>query len=461
MESKLGMQYIMDGNGNYYRVNNEGQLVIADDRDDASVFTVYEANQRIGSGKKAKFYHTISVEEMEDAENMMTGDPSLSKIISFFNKASGGENLKTLAEKEMEELAAEEEKNISDKEKKNISEEEMNKLSEDEMNPLAVDEMTVSAENFAERIISNADHTTESWEKEILVNEIPEKNEMIKEAPLYEYGSEDVDWLEFTNYFCYVAESAGGRKDELSKAQSEVEKELCDLLHYIELYDLTDEECLRATRLMKDARHRRRDIKNEIAYIDIFKKTLGISTNVSKAKSCIKELKKMENRTYHPREMKELFKGMKGRETVRTKEDASDILQEESLSEEEYYEETDMEYVKKETLLDKKENNWVEMAKQQYEFFSNIRQYMINLEIELDDLDREIEDILTKIEDANYNVAQGYKVFKELKDLRTERREKEKELFCLQAMTEGFNCENMAETYRYSIQEMEDIIGKN
>lgn len=32
----LGMQYIKDGNGNYYKVNRNDQLVAARDRDEAS-----------------------------------------------------------------------------------------------------------------------------------------------------------------------------------------------------------------------------------------------------------------------------------------------------------------------------------------------------------------------------------------------------------------------------------------
>jgi hypothetical protein len=68
MGNDLGMQYIMDGNGNYYTVNGKDQLVVAKDKDEASVFTFVEANQRIGGGKKAKFYHTIPVDEQERLE---------------------------------------------------------------------------------------------------------------------------------------------------------------------------------------------------------------------------------------------------------------------------------------------------------------------------------------------------------------------------------------------------------
>ena len=56
MGNDLGMQYIVDGNGNYYTVNGNDQLVVARDKDEAGVFTFFEANQRIGGGKRAYFY---------------------------------------------------------------------------------------------------------------------------------------------------------------------------------------------------------------------------------------------------------------------------------------------------------------------------------------------------------------------------------------------------------------------
>ena len=53
-------------------------------------------------------------------------------------------------------------------------------------------------------------------------------------------------------------------------------------------------------------------------------------------------------------------------------------------------------------------------------------QYITNIQLDIDEIDDEIEEILLQTEDANYNVAQGYKVFKRLKELRIERKEKEK-----------------------------------
>lgn len=55
LKDYYGMQFIMDGNGNYYKTNENIQLVVASDRDEASLFTLYDANQKIGGVKKLHF----------------------------------------------------------------------------------------------------------------------------------------------------------------------------------------------------------------------------------------------------------------------------------------------------------------------------------------------------------------------------------------------------------------------
>ena len=116
-----------------------------------------------------------------------------------------------------------------------------------------------------------------------------------------------------------------------------------------------------------------------------------------------------------------------------------------------------MEYVRKETIYDTKMNDWIVFAREQLDFYQNIPQYMINLQVELDTIDSAIEEALIQIEDANYNVAQGYKAFKELKDLRNGRKEKQRELQCLKIITEGIDCMAMQEIYQNSVSAMDDI----
>lgn len=48
-----GLYFIVDGSGNYYRLNSSDQLVAVESRTYAGVFSFAEANQKIGGGKKA------------------------------------------------------------------------------------------------------------------------------------------------------------------------------------------------------------------------------------------------------------------------------------------------------------------------------------------------------------------------------------------------------------------------
>ena len=58
-----------------------------------------------------------------------------------------------------------------------------------------------------------------------------------------------------------------------------------------------------------------------------------------------------------------------------------------------------------------------------------------------------IEEALSAIEDASYNVAQGFKVYKELKELRNKRRQILLDLNCVQTIVEKFDCGEMLQIY--------------
>ena len=56
------MYYIADLQGNFYKIGSKGNLVVAKDSGDADQFTLRGANERIGGGRKAKFYTTVEVD---------------------------------------------------------------------------------------------------------------------------------------------------------------------------------------------------------------------------------------------------------------------------------------------------------------------------------------------------------------------------------------------------------------
>lgn len=394
MGNDYGMQYIMDGNGNYYTVDSSNQLIVAKDREEASVFTFFEANQRIGGGKKSQFYQTIPVDDFDAIEQKML---------------TNGEERDD------------------------------------------VEDVTVVSKFYS--IVDKVSDTNQDEEGQL--------NKEVKTPPEFEYSMQSVDWSEFVNYFIFVASSAKGYQEELAKKHSDIEKEICDLLHYVELFDLSDDEGIKAMDMIKDARQRRRDVKDELSRTEYFQKMLGTSANVAKAKGFLTELKKLDTRKYFPRQLNELFDGMESRKTdrdlFRHNRDISSVVEVDGFVYEE--EEQEMSFVG--TVFDNKKNDWLSFAREQMEFYQSAGQYMINLKIEIEAIDVAIEAVMEQIEDANYNVAQGYKVFKELKELRNERKSKAQELDILKTMTECFDMNSMAEAMTYNFEEIERITVTN
>lgn len=54
--------HIVDTSGNHYKLNGKNNLVIAQDNSEATLFTLREANTRIGTGHKSRFYNVLEAD---------------------------------------------------------------------------------------------------------------------------------------------------------------------------------------------------------------------------------------------------------------------------------------------------------------------------------------------------------------------------------------------------------------
>lgn len=394
------LYYIMDYSGHYYRTDKADQLVAVAGEQDATVFTFAQANSRICVGKKAAFYCMVPIEEnVEDMSREVSGSDEIS----------------------------------------------------DNFSALPVEEQEENNDEYVSPI------------KELTYDEVMEPIE----KNVASYDLSEMDWAEYLTHFTYLVEGLKDYRDELSKKHSDVEQKICDILHYIELCETDDNEATDLIELLRVCRENRRDIKDELQRIEYFQNSFGTNTNVTKAKQALKSIKGLEKRKYKPRKYEELFENciLKDRRLQRddihgTVHISSDTKQRYSV--EPTFDEKDGEVTMVEersyTPLDEKENDWVSFARQQAEFYRNAGQYIINLQIDIKELDTEIENILLEIEDANCNVAQGYKVFKRLKELRLEKKAKIKELNCLYALTDYIDCESLADTCEDNLAEIEEIM---
>ena len=393
MSGNEGFYYIMDMSGHYYMVGSKNELMPAQNKDMASVFSGKEATERVGSGKKAKFYKIVNVDDETS-----------------------------------------------------------------EVDPSAI-EITKNSE-------------------EVAIASIGEIVPMIDDyKQIFEFDIEAVDWGEYVKYSLFLIEAAKERTFELAKELSKVDREIMDIEHLIELYDLDEYEGLKVFAMIKDARKRRRFIKNEMARIDAFREELGSSAMEVKLKKCMSTMERLENQKYHPRELDKIFKEIKGKKdtlyyrTYKKTEIVAPIqfeLSERDIDDEIVSKEIgmgqdeeirDMTY--KATVFDGGTYDWQDFLEKQLLFYENVEQYMINLELDIEQIDSDIEDVMYALEDSNLNVTQGYGVYKQLRELRINRRNKEIELDKLRIMISRFDVKSMADGYADTLQEYKDYFGES
>lgn len=371
------LYYIMDYSGHYYRTNQAEQLVAAAGEQEATIFTLAQANRHIGVGKKASFYCMVPIEEQTES------------------------------------------------------------ITDEVVSPIK--ELTY-------------DEVTEPVEKKVA-----------------SYDLSEMDWAEYLTHFTYLVEGLKDYKEELTKKHSDIDQKICDVLHYIELCETDANEAADLVELLRVCRENRRDIKDELQRIEYFQNNFGTNANVTKAKQALKCIMGLETRKYEPRKYEELFENCILKDRRLQRDDISEAIhgssdKKQRYSEEPTFEEKDGEDTMTEersyTPFDGKENDWLSFARQQAEFYRNAGQYITNLQMDMKEIDAEIEDILLETEDANCNVAQGYKIFKRLKELRLEKKAKNRELNCLYALTDYIDCQSLADVCEDNLAEVERITGE-
>ena len=89
---------------------------------------------------------------------------------------------------------------------------------------------------------------------------------------------------------------------------------------------------------------------------------------------------------------------------------------------------------------------------QQLRFWQDIGVKVSLIKKEIERLDDEINSILNYIEETTYNVAQGYKVYKVLRDKQVERKLLVKEVACLESILANIDTEQLVNAFQDSIK---------
>lgn len=209
-----GKQYhIIDTKGNYYKLDENNNLVMARNSAEATLFSLREANTRIGTGKKARFYNVLEAEES-------------TPIIEFDN--------------------------------------------------------------------IEADNTYEAPELDAL------------ETPTMFDGLHN-NWESMLSNLCYMSDHINEYQNNLSQMLSDVDKEICDIMHYLEFNELEDKEMLRASKMLQDRRRHRREIKDEMDKTALMKSTFLDGAFGVKIQQSLSVMERMKERHCTPRKLFDLF----------------------------------------------------------------------------------------------------------------------------------------------------------
>lgn len=111
-------------------------------------------------------------------------------------------------------------------------------------------------------------------------------------------------WLDRVSDLNGLAKDALHRKEELVKQLNDVDKELLDIVHYIEFCNLNAAQGYKAYKMVKDRRIKRRTIKNELTVLEII---LGNNISESISDEIRKLVERLDRRLYEPKVLKELF----------------------------------------------------------------------------------------------------------------------------------------------------------
>ena len=292
--------------------------------------------------------------------------------------------------------------------------------------------------------------------EKIIDNNVEESRKEIIDA---EYDISKLDWCDYLRNFCYLISTAADYLTDLKKQESDADLEICDLLHYIELFEIKENEEMQLIQHLKDVRHRRRDVKDAMDAVKQFQETIGNSSNLLKAQKLLKHLESLKHRNYTPRKLPELFNnGVKeNRNLLKCDREIESDIEVDKMDVVEDRRVVNMSEVRRDTIFDTKKMDWLQFAKEQVEFYKNAEQHIVNLQIDIRDIDEEIESTLEQIEEGSFSAVQGYMVFKRLRDLRIERKEKLQELEAVSILVEPFNCDAIKEHFEDSVEEIQSL----
>lgn len=130
-----------------------------------------------------------------------------------------------------------------------------------------------------------------------------EKGEYIRTR----FDDMDTNWNDYIEDLISFSSQLKQYRVNLNYMLSEVDKEICDIMHYIEFHNLDAAKGYKVYKMLKDCRLRRRKIKDEHEKVNAAIQILANDDLIEKMKTTLKQMKSLDRRLYTPRILTELF----------------------------------------------------------------------------------------------------------------------------------------------------------
>lgn len=130
-----------------------------------------------------------------------------------------------------------------------------------------------------------------------------------KEEDCFEtmFDAIDMEWDNYLKTLITFCSDLKQYRINLNYLLSQVDKEICDIMHYIEFNNLDATNGYKTYKMLKDCRLRRRKIKDDLEKVNIIIPAFEDKEFVGKLKTCLNQIKGLEHRKYTPRILDELF----------------------------------------------------------------------------------------------------------------------------------------------------------
>lgn len=122
-----------------------------------------------------------------------------------------------------------------------------------------------------------------------------------------EFCMEELNLVRLAKELSFVQANMTKYQKKLKEQQTVVDEEICDVLHFIELYQHDDEQSLELVDRIQNCRKKRREIKDEYFKIETFARIFTPGGMVNLLKDINKQMDHMKFRDYTPRRLPQLF----------------------------------------------------------------------------------------------------------------------------------------------------------